>query len=157
MWRLILTFLKLALSFYISIWTSYAQAPNSFKLYFNILNLLRGCSVRIQICSMRIQNTPGATSAWILLVNSRRGESYWLIPSLAHFCCCVVTSWRRQVLLYAHSKCIGSCSTSIQNMAGAALFHHVGAQSNTTGLRDVNRAAPDIFWMRIEQISSCCE
>ncbi len=33
----------------------------------------------------------------------------------------------------------------IQNMAGAALFYHVGAQSNTAGLHDVNRAATDIF------------
>jgi hypothetical protein len=24
----------------------------------------------------------------ILLVNSRRGYSYWLIPSMAYFCCC---------------------------------------------------------------------
>jgi hypothetical protein len=28
-----------------------------------ILNSLRGCSMQIQICSMRIQNTPGAASA----------------------------------------------------------------------------------------------
>ncbi len=35
------------------------------------LNTLRGCS-------MRIQNTPRATLAWILLVNARRGKSYWL-------------------------------------------------------------------------------
>ncbi len=40
----------------------------------------------------------------------------------------------------------------IQNMAGAALFDHIGAQSNTIGLRDINRAAHAIFWMRIEQI-----
>jgi hypothetical protein len=49
------------------------------------------------------------------------------------------------VLVYAHSKCLGNCSMRIQNMAGAALFYHVGAQSNTVGLRDKNR-------MRIEQI-----
>jgi hypothetical protein len=40
----------------------------------------------------------------------------------------------------------------IQTMAGAALFYHIGAQSNTIGLRDINRAAHAIFWMRIEQI-----
>jgi hypothetical protein len=28
-----------------------------------ILNTLRGCSMHIQICSLLIQNTPGATSA----------------------------------------------------------------------------------------------
>jgi hypothetical protein len=33
----------------------------------------------------------------------------------------------------------------IQNMAGAALFYHMGAQSNTIGLRDINRAAHAIF------------
>ncbi len=42
----------------------------------------------------------------------------------------LATSWRHQVLLYAHSKYPGNCSMRIQNMAGAALFDHIGAQSN---------------------------
>jgi hypothetical protein len=33
------------------------------QIIFLILNTLTGCSMRIQICSMRIQNTPGVTSA----------------------------------------------------------------------------------------------
>jgi hypothetical protein len=55
------------------------------------------------------------------------------------------TSWRRQVLLYAHLKCVESSSMLIQNMEGAALFYHVSAQSNTIRLHDVNRAAHAIF------------
>ncbi len=47
--------------------------------------------------------------------------------------------------LCAHSKCLGNCSMRIQNMAGAALFYHIGVQSNTIGLRDINRAAHAIF------------
>jgi hypothetical protein len=47
---------------------------------------------RIQICSMQIQNTPGATSAWILCSYAQFGA---LFIALA-------TSWRRQVLLYVH-------------------------------------------------------
>ncbi len=76
-----------------------------------------------------------SNSAWILLVDTWRGESYWLSPSLAHFFLAI--SWRRQVLLYAHSKCLGNCSMRIQNTAGAALFYHIGAQSNTVGLSDI--------------------
>jgi hypothetical protein len=49
------------------------------------------------------------------------------------------------VLLYAHSKCLGNSSMRIQNLAGAALFYNIGAQSNTIGLRDINRAAHAIF------------
>jgi hypothetical protein len=33
----------------------------------------------------------------------------------------------------------------IQHMAGAALIYRRGAQSNTIGLRDINRAAHPIF------------
>jgi hypothetical protein len=61
------------------------------------------------------------------LVNSRRGESYWVIPSLTHFFVVLATSWRPQVLLYAQSKCVVVCSVCIQTTAGAAIFHHVGA------------------------------
>jgi hypothetical protein len=62
-----------------------------------------------------------------LLVNSRRGEP-WLIPSLAH----ILLIYQHhggtlKMLLYAQSKCIGSCSINIQNMAGAALFYNIGA------------------------------
>ncbi len=77
---------------------------------------------------------------------------YWLSASLAHLLLALAISLRRQVGLYAHSKCLGNCSMRIQNMAGAALFYHISAQSNTIGLRDINRAALAIFWMRIEQI-----
>jgi hypothetical protein len=57
----------------------------------------------------------------------------------------LATAWKRKVLLNAHSKYLGSCSMPIQNMAGAALFDHIGAKSNTKGLHDVSRAAPAIF------------
>ncbi len=42
----------------------------------------------------------------------------------------------------------------IQNMAGAALFDHIGAYRATQKAfrMYVNRAAPAIFWMRIEKI-----
>jgi hypothetical protein len=76
---------------------------------------------------MRIQNTPRATQC----------ESYWLIQGEANligclpvwrvFCLALAISWKRQVLLYAHSKCLGNYSMRIQNMAGAALFYHIGA------------------------------
>jgi hypothetical protein len=59
-----------------------------------------------------------------LWVNSRRGESSWLIPSLAYI---QHHGDALKMFLYAHSKCIGSCSIHIQNMAGAALFYNVGA------------------------------
>ncbi len=76
---------------------------------------------------MRIQNTPRATQR----------ESYWLIQGEANLIDCLpvqcifflalAISWRRQVLLYAHSKCLGNRSMRIQNMAGASLFYHIGA------------------------------
>ncbi len=75
---------------------------------------------------MRIQNTPRATQR----------ESYWLIEEEAnligylpvwHFLLALAISLRRQVYLYAHSKCLGICSMRIQNMAGAALFYYIGA------------------------------
>jgi hypothetical protein len=84
----------------------------------------RGCSMCIQICFICIQNTPEATSSsilcslddskerWILLADSQFGP-FVLRP---------VISWRSQVSLYAHSKCIRSCCMCIQNIAGAALF-----------------------------------
>jgi hypothetical protein len=57
------------------------------------------------------------------IVNSRRSESYWLIPSLAHF-----SDFEEEpsVALCAF-KCLGNCSMRIQNMAGAALLYHIGA------------------------------
>ncbi len=85
-----------------------------------ILNKLKGCSMRIQ------NRYSESNSTWIQLVNKRRGESYWLSASLAHFLLALVISLRRQVLLYAHSKCLGNCSMRIQNMAGAALFSQIG-------------------------------
>jgi hypothetical protein len=57
-------------------------------------------------------------------------NSHWLIPSLGHFFLALATSWKRHVLLYAHSKYGGICS-----------IFHVGAQSYTTGLYDENRSA----------------
>jgi hypothetical protein len=76
---------------------------------------------------MRIQNTPRAA----------QHESYWLpqreailigcLPVWRIFLYALATAWRRQVLLYAHSKCLRNCSLRIQNMAGAALFFHIGA------------------------------
>jgi hypothetical protein len=38
-----------------------------------------------------------------------------------------------------------NCSMRIPNMARAALFDHISAESNTIGLQEVNRAAPAIF------------
>jgi hypothetical protein len=79
--------------------------------------------MHIQICSMRIQNTPVATSSSVLCsywLIQRRGGSYLQIPSLAHFFHALTTSWRHQVLLYAYADCGGSCSLCIQNVAGAA-------------------------------------
>jgi hypothetical protein len=38
----------------------------SIQIIFFILNTLRVCSIRIQICTLRIQNTLGATSGGIL-------------------------------------------------------------------------------------------
>jgi hypothetical protein len=85
-------------------------------------------------------------NSWFLLVNSRIGESYWVIPSLADF----LLFWRHhggpQVLLYAQSKCVGGCSLCIQIMAGAAIFHQVGALTTQPAfIIYVNRAAPAIF------------
>jgi hypothetical protein len=97
---------------------------------------------------MRIQNTPGATSASTLcskLVNSRKGDFYWLIPSLAHFFLSLVTIGMCQVLFYPHSKCVVSCSMRSLNMAGAALFYHVGIESNKTGLHYVKIVALALF------------
>jgi hypothetical protein len=157
MWRLMLNFFKTrSLILYWSMKLLWLSSKLSRIIIF-ILNTPRGCSMQIQICSMRIKNTQRATSAWILLVNSRRGKSYWLIPSLALFFVALATSRRHQMLLYAHSKCVRSCSMLIQNMAEAALFYHVGTQSNTTGFHDVNISAPAIFWTRIEEIRICFE
>ena len=87
-------------------------------------------------CSMRIQNTLGATSSSILCsywLTQRRDGSYWLIPSLAHFLVALATSRRRQdvalcvfkmwrELLCGYSKCCGSCSIVIQNAGSAAVW-----------------------------------
>ncbi len=58
-----------------------------------------------------------------LLANSRRGRSD-RTSSLVHLFLSLETSWRRQVLLYVHSKCVRGCSAHIQDMAGDALFYH---------------------------------
>jgi hypothetical protein len=50
----------------------------------------------------------------------------FLCPVLGFFVAPAI-SWRRQVLLYAHSKCLGKCSMRIQNKAGASLFYQIGA------------------------------
>jgi hypothetical protein len=76
--------------------------------------------MHIQISSICVENTKGGTSVSILSsywLIQRRGGSYCLIPSLAHFCLALVTPWRRQVfsvalcafkmcqeLLHAHLK-----------------------------------------------------
>ncbi len=49
----------------------------------------------IQIFSMRIRNTPGATSTWIPGNYAQFG---------AFFFVALATLWRRQVLHYAHSN-----------------------------------------------------
>jgi hypothetical protein len=58
------------------------------------------------------------------------------------------------MLLYAHSKCSGSYSIDIQNMAEAAF---IMLAPRTAGLHDIIRAAPAVFLMRIEQIGICLE
>jgi hypothetical protein len=88
-----------------------------------IINLFWIC-LEDAVCAFKILES---NSTWILLVNTRRGETYWLIPSLVHFFIALATSLRRQVLLYGHSKCLGNCSMRIQNIAGAALYDHTTA------------------------------
>ncbi len=57
---------------------------------------------------------------FVLLVNE--GEVNLLADSqLGTFFVALVTSWRCQVLLYVHAKCVRSCSMRI-DMVGAALF-----------------------------------
>jgi hypothetical protein len=76
----------------------------------------------IQICSMCIQNTPGATSTSILCsywLIQRKGGSYWLIPSLA-------ISLRHQVLLYAHSKCVGVAFCAFKIWQELLYLYHEG-------------------------------
>jgi hypothetical protein len=51
---------------------------------------------------MRIQNTPRATHRESYWLTQGEANLNWLIPSLAHFYVTLATSWRRQVLLYAH-------------------------------------------------------
>jgi hypothetical protein len=70
-----------------------------------------------------------------LLLNSRKGESYWLILSLAYF-----------LLLEHHHMGAKYCSMHIQNMPGVDrcafkmwrellyIFYYVGTWSNTPGL-----------------------
>ncbi len=55
------------------------------------------------LCAFKILES---NSAWILLVNTRRGESYWLIRSLVHF-----------LLLYRHHGGAKCCSMRIQNVS----------------------------------------
>jgi hypothetical protein len=70
---------------------------------------------------MRIQNTPRATQR----------ESHGLMQEEANLIGCLpvwrifftlAISWRRQVLLYTHSKCLRNCSMRIQNMAELLYF-----------------------------------
>jgi hypothetical protein len=70
MWRLILKFFNTR--FVNFILAFFCLGSKSVQIIIFVLNTLRGCSVRIQIRSMRIQNTLGATSASNLC-------SYWLI------------------------------------------------------------------------------
>jgi hypothetical protein len=106
------------------------------KIIIFILNTLRGCS-------LSVQNTPRATSAWILLVNKRRGESYWLIPNWHIYLLLYsndtrkapsVALWALKMshkLLNAHSKYGRRCS-----------FYHIG----TVDLHDVNRDTPPPYF-----------
>ncbi len=84
-----------------------------------------------------------------LLANSSRDGSYWLIPSLAHFFLAVATSWSTKMLLYAHSKCVGSCYMWFK--IWQELLYLISRRiKQKTGLYDVNREAPTIFWIRTE-------
>jgi hypothetical protein len=91
------------------------------------------------------------------LANSRKCGSIGWFP-VSQFFLALVKSWRHQVLICAHSKCVGSCSMLIQtNMAAAALFFIWSQRCNKTGLHNVHTVAPAIFWLCIEQIWTCWE
>jgi hypothetical protein len=142
MWRLILK--KNFYSLFILYWSLKFLYLGSkiIQIIIFILNTLRGCSMRIQICSMHIQNTPRASSAWILC-------SYAQFRAL--FCCssdimeapsvalCTFKMYRE--LLNAHSKYGGSCSI---------LSYRRLEQHNRPSWW--KRAALAMFWMYIEQI-----
>jgi hypothetical protein len=99
MWRLILFFLTRPLILHWFFKFLYLGSK-MIQIIIFILNTLRGCSRRIQICSMRIQNTPRGTSAH---------ESFVPVPSLAHF-----------LLLPQHHGGAKYCSMRIQNVSGVA-------------------------------------
>ncbi len=61
------------------------------------IGTLRGSSVCIKTCSARIRSCLGAMSAWILCSHAQFGTFFVALATL----------WRHQVLLYAHSKCVG--------------------------------------------------
>jgi hypothetical protein len=74
---------------------------------------------------MRIENTPRAAQR----------ESDWLTQREAYLIDCLqvwrifyalATSWRRQVLLYAHSKCLGNFSMHIHFYGGSCSIFSFG-------------------------------
>ncbi len=144
MWRLILIFFKLALKFYIRGWSSYAEAPKTFKLSFLFWIRLEDALCAFKILQEQLSLNP---IGWykerrILLAVTQfgaffsRSSDIMEAPSVA---LCAFKMSRK--LLNAHSKYGGSCSVLSYR-----------CQSYTIGLRDINRAAHAIFWMRIEQI-----
>jgi hypothetical protein len=93
---------------------------------------------------MRIQNTPREQLS-LNPIGYHKDRQILLADSQGAFFCYSSDDRRRPGLLYSHSKCLGNRSMRIQNMAGAGLFDHIGAQSNTIGLHDLNSAAHAIF------------
>ncbi len=102
----------------------YAWAPKSLELSFLFLFCPQDslCVFKSVLCEFKILQKQHHHQSFVPWIIQRRDGSYWLIPSLDHFVLGPVISWRSQVLLYAHSKCIRSCCMCIQNIAGAALF-----------------------------------
>jgi hypothetical protein len=72
---------------------------------------------------MRIQNLPRATQHESYRLTQGEVNLIGCLPVWRIFFVALVTSWRRQVLLCAYSKCLGNYSMHIQYMAGAALFY----------------------------------
>jgi hypothetical protein len=75
---------------------------------------------------MHIQNTSEQLSVNPIGLHKER-RILFADSQFGAFFVTLATSWRRQVLLSAHSKCLGNYSMRIQNMAKATLFYHIGA------------------------------
>jgi hypothetical protein len=123
MWHLILKLFKTR--FKISCWFLLQNCSN-YHFYFKYAWAMLYAYSNLLFALSKYSRSNMSINPLFLLDNLWRGRSFWLIPSLAHIFLALTTSWRRQVFLYAHSKCVRGCSMRIQNMARAALFYYVG-------------------------------